>query len=187
MPVNPEPLTRIGAPPQKPKRKPRLVLVAVLAALVGIVIIGAAVLFPRALQLVAKDDSAGSSTPSPARTLSVETQVECADVKHAYANWYTEHRRLQTLHEQSRLGAGLDLMRLLEDGKTFLAAAENRPDKPAKQLAVDVATYNVELSLVNIGLAGNGKVDSEHQQNALAAWRKVESSYTAFLALTCSV
>lgn len=181
-----EPLTRIGAPPPTPTRKPRLLLVVLLAIAVGAVITGLGVLAPRAFEFVAKEDAKISPTPSPARSVSVETQVECAAIKHAYAGWYTQYGRLQNLHEQSRLGAGLDIMGLMKDGQAFLDAAENRPDRPAKQLALDIATYNVELSLVNIGHAGTGKIDLQHQANALAAWRKVDSSYSAFLALTCA-
>ncbi len=180
-----EPLVRIGAPPQKPKRKPRLLLVATLAVVASTAIITAGVLLPRALHLVAGENSAGGSSPSPSRSMSVETQVECAEIKHAYAGWYTEGGRLASVIYQSRLGAGLDLMQLLKGGEEFLNAAKDRPDKPAKQLALDIATYNVEVSSVNLGLAQTGKIDEERHRNALKAWQKVDSSYSAFLVLTC--
>jgi hypothetical protein len=175
---------RIGAPPPAPKRKPRLLLVAVLAVGVGILITAAGTLLPRALELAAGRDTA--TPPSPARSQSVETQIECADIKHAYAGWYTEGGRLASVINQSRIGAGLDLMQLMKGGEEFLNAAKDRPDKPAKQLALDIAAYNVEVSLVNLRLAQTGKIDEEQHQNALKAWRKVDSSYSAFLVLTCA-
>jgi hypothetical protein len=189
-PVTQTPLTRIGAPPQHTKRnrrqKPWLIWVPVAvialglaAAVGGYLIAGGPDPIRKLLGLSAEKSAAEAATPT-------EVQIECANIKHAYAIWNDSRTDLETLQLFPPDMAGFKTKRLTEEGKTFLDAVDGHEDRPAKHLAAEIAGYNVEIGFVNLGLQLAGDFDSEAHQKAIDAWRSVDVAYKDFLAKTCA-
>lgn len=180
------PLTRIGAPPPGKKKRrvrwtwivpPAVVALGLIATVVGYVIAGGPDSVREMLGLPKKGSSSAALT---------ETQVECANIKHAYAVWNNGRTDLETLQVFPLDMASFRSKRLVEDGETFLDAVDGHTDQPAKHLAAAVAGYNVELGFLNLGLQLGPTFDNEAHQKAIDAWREVDVAYVDFLSKTCT-
>lgn len=121
---------------------------------------------------------AASNTPT-------EVQVQCTNIKHAYALWMKTTPRLHGLHEQNLAVAKMDAEKLNEDAEAFFKAVSGYKDEPSKKLSLAVGQYRVDLGLATLAPALGSAVDRETQLKAQQALKKADDSYTAFLALTC--
>lgn len=125
---------------------------------------------------------AAATTTTPA--LSPEAQVECVNVEKAYNAW-NGIRSIKTAADVTALNDLTGEM-LADDGKTFLDAVSGYNDQPSKELAVAIASYNFELSLIKFQLTVGGKiVDSEQPAKVAEAAGKVRDAYAAFRKDTC--
>lgn len=176
---------RIGAPPQPkaPQRRkwfgirPELVIAASVLIAMGGAISAVYVFGPAQSQPIAAESKPG---------LPVETQVQCANIKHAYTIWSKGLTDLKGIHEMTTTVAKFEVKTLTEDGQTFLDAVSGYQDQAAKELAVRVAEYNYEVSFIALELQARGAFSPESQLKAVNSWTAVDSVYSSFLALTCS-
>lgn len=170
---------RIGAPPQPPKKaRPALVAVIIGSAVV-LVALGAAYglgwLGPKPL----------AATASPSASANVENQIECATIRHEYESWSNPTVGLDDLPRWQRADAKFHLNQLSEDGEALLKAVSGHPDQASKTLAVAVAEYNFEVSLVGVEVQLGGDYSQAAYNKALAAHDKVEAAYGDFVKATC--
>lgn len=128
---------------------------------------------------------ADNKQPAAAATTSVERQVECTTVKREYDAW----RKADGLGELDRLrklGASFATKNALEEGRALAKAVTGYPDQPSKALAVAVATYNAEVSMLNLQAVAANDYDDESYQKAMAAQGDVNVAFNNFWSAICS-
>lgn len=102
--------------------------------------------------------------------------MECTNVERAYNAWFWEPT---TSLDWSQF----QVQMRMEDGDDFLAAVSGYTDDPALELAVAIANYNVEMSLINADFTINGSADTS---KADVARVDVVDTYDEFAKTTCA-
>lgn len=118
-------------------------------------------------------------------TASVELQVECANIKHAYTVWHGRSMDIATLELLPSDMAGFKLESLGNEGKDFLDAVTGHKDQPSKRLATAIADYNYQVSLVRLENQLGGSFKAETYQTAIKSSDAVDVAYRSFAAETC--
>ncbi len=170
-------------PPRPRTRRKRLIIG--LSAAVTVILLGAAV---AAAWLFG--DTLADAKPA-ANALSAETQAECISIRREFQAWDKDVTRLDSMVKSGtsntdRAVTRFELDQLKKAGDAFAKATTGYPDKAAKELAVAVASYNVELGMVSLEhqLTG-GTFKKEQHQKAVDAAVAVEKAYKTFSTQTC--
>lgn len=128
---------------------------------------------------------ADDKQPAAGPTVSVEQQMECTTIKREYDAW----RKADGLGELDRLrkiSASFATKEALDDGGAFAKAVTGYPDEASKILAVAVATYNFEVSMLNLQATATHDYEDASYQKAMAAQGEVNTAFNNFWAKTCS-
>jgi hypothetical protein len=160
------------------RRKQRSGRAALIAVAVTAVVAGAAALAYVVGWGIAdgKDPAASPSGPS------VALQMECTSIQRAYKAWSDDAMNLATLNSFKDLDPGAVTPNLSTAGKALLDAVGGYPDQDAKELAVAVAEYNVEVGMLDIEVRATDTYRPESFKKAAAASNKVHSAYNTFWA-----
>ncbi|MEO3922997.1 hypothetical protein ABGB07_03825 [Micromonosporaceae bacterium B7E4] len=108
--------------------------------------------------------------------------IECANIDRAYQAWSIG--RLRDMYEYEA-AAEPHLLDEIEDQKALLQAVSGYPDQASKELATAVATFGVELALLNteVVIAGNASLD---QASVVTdAQKALRAAYSKWKAATC--
>ena len=183
-----EPLTRIGAPlpARRPKGRQRIWLLWIPVAVIALglaSVAGGYILAggPEPIrELLGMETKAADSTSS-----SVETQIECANIKHAHTVWRQGSLDIVLLESLPSDFASIKVRDLGAQGKTFLDAVTGHKDQPSKRLATAIAEYNYHVSLLGIELIG-GAFKGETYEQAIKSSDAVDAAYRDFAAATCA-
>jgi hypothetical protein len=160
------------------KRKARTGRAALIAVAVTAVVAGAAALAYVVGWGIADGKEATASPTGP----SVVWQMECTSIQRAYKAWSDDAMNLATLDGFKDLDPGAVTPNLSAAGKTLLDAVGGYPDQDAKQLAVAVAEYNVEVGMLDLEVHATDTYKPESFKKAAAAANKVHSAYNTFWA-----
>lgn len=133
---------------------------------------------------IADDQQAAAATPSGPP---VALQMECTSIRRGYMAWRDDAMNLGTLDDFRDVDPGAVTPNLVEAGNALLEAVSGYPDQPSKELAVVVATYNVEVTMLNIEVSATSTYKRESFKKANAARLKVNDAYNAFWAQTCAL
>jgi hypothetical protein len=160
------------------KRKPRTGRAALIAVATTAVVAGAAALAYVVGWGIADDKQPAASPSGP----SVVWQMECTSIQRAYKAWSDDAMTLATLDAMKDLDPGAVTPNLSTAGKALLGAVSNYPDQEAKELAVAVAEYNVEVGMLGLEVHATGAYKPESFKKANAARIKVNDRYNTFWA-----
>lgn len=176
-------VTELTTPPRKP-RTGTIVLAGIAVAVVVVALVAAGAIYVL-LQAKSSTDQPTASAAS-ATAMSVERQMECTGIKRGYDTWSDNPMNIGRLPDFKDLGADFIIKEAMEDGDALLKAVEGYDDQPSKALAVAVAEYNVEVSMLNLVFGMSGKYDDADYKKTIAARNKVRDAYNFFWAQICA-
>lgn len=172
-----EQLIRIGPGVPKPPRRrlnPTWPIAAAVLIAVGLMVFAVYFLDPP------------SQTAAPqASGPPVKTQVECETIRHEHEIWEQGRDDLDLLPNRAAYVAEYDVSGLIKSGKAFFEAASGRDDAAAKTLAVAIAQYNLDISVINLELSAGSQISAASHQKAAGSWIAVDAAYDKFLRATC--
>ncbi|HEU5469287.1 MAG TPA: hypothetical protein VFV67_01440 [Actinophytocola sp.] len=127
-----------------------------------------------------------SDNPSKAAptTVTVATQpspnqVECSNVERAYNAWkWTPTSSLDF--------TDFNVRRLAEKGGDFYKAVEGYRDKGATGLALEIARYNYDLSVLNATYVASGSAPGELTTKVVSGVEEINNAYATFRRDTCA-
>ncbi|MBG6070061.1 hypothetical protein [Micromonospora ureilytica] len=129
--------------------------------------------------------TATSSAPSASTsTRPAAVEVECVNIDRAHNAW-DGPRRAQSAAEVAGWNE-LDIKMAMETGEDYLKAVSGYESQPSKTLAVAIAEYNFELSLVNAEAVIGDRIGEEQAGKAAAAAGSVGDAYRAWRSATCA-
>lgn len=120
-----------------------------------------------------------------AATASVETQLECTTIRREFDAWTNRTPGLTELPQWRDVDPGFPIKSAMEDGDALYKAAHGYRDQPSKELALAVAEYNAEVSMLNVEITLGGKYTDANYDKAMSARSKVQQVYGSFAKQTC--
>lgn len=168
-------MTQPGRRKRRRTGRAALIAVAVTTAVVG----AAGVAFAFGWGTADKQPAATPSGPS------VALQTECSSIRRGYVTW-RDAMGLADLDAFKDVDPGAVTPNLAKEGDALLRVVQGYPDQRAKDLAVAVAAYNVEVGMLDIEVRTTDTYKQESFRKANAARLKVNDTYNAFWA-TCAL
>lgn len=170
-----------AVPPKR--RRPRLLLVAVLSLCLAAGIIALVALIPGLIASRTQpvsNASSGSGKPT-------EVQIQCAAIKHEYVAWKKTDVDFSLLtSSKERLVADMRMRSVSEATDAFHKAASGYTDHPSKDLALSISKHNYDLSVINLELTMSNVINVENHDKAKQSRHDVEKKYESLLVLTCA-
>ena len=173
-------------PPGEPtSSRRRTWAVATAAAVAVIAIAGVAYALGRGGSDPAPRTAAATSAPSASATTGrpAAVQVECTNIDRAHNAW--AGLSLPSTAADVKALNEVTVKMAMDDGKDYLNAVEGYDDQPSKGLAVAIAEYNFELSIVNVQVTMGSRADAEQAAKVEQAVAAVAEKYQTWRTETC--
>lgn len=167
-------LIRIGKGPKGPRvKRPVHYWMVAAAVLVAVGTMGTIALLQNPI-----------GAPAAAPSAAIDRQIQCTSINREYDAWVRGKDELAGLADDSS-NARYFVKQLMEEGKALAKATRDYDDAATKQLAVTVATYNVDLAALNMSVVLAGEFPTDQYLKVVDSWAVVETAFKAFKNLTC--
>lgn len=123
----------------------------------------------------------GTSTAAP--SAAIDRQLQCTSINREYDAWARGKDGMTRLADGD--DAGYFVKQLMEEGQAFAKATRGYGDAATKQLAVTVASYNVDLAALNMSVMVTGELPADEYRKVVDSWAVVETAFRAFKDVTC--
>lgn len=125
------------------------------------------------------------SEPAPVATSAIDNRVECANITHAYNQWWPGRERLDVLPYVDPMVAEMFLKTLNEDAQAFSDASRGYADYLSKDLTLAVLELREQLSMLQFQQRVQHTVDEALLKKTQAAWDSAGEKYRAFTEGSC--